>query len=97
MTKTHQLNSEKIEIFTIFLFKMGIVFRSSEHAVVNASTMVENLIHDPRVNGSNPTTGRWKEKNRIMLNDMEQRSTGLRLALLYILLLLQVSLRSKLG
>jgi hypothetical protein len=59
--------------------------------VVNASTMVEHLIHDPRVNGSNLTTGRGKEKTR------SKRSTGLRLALLYLLLLLKVSLRSKLG
>ncbi len=41
--------------------------------VVNASTMVEHLIHDPRVNGLNPTTGREKMKSIIMLNDMEQK------------------------
>jgi hypothetical protein len=75
---------------------MGHIFRSSEHAILNARMMVEHLIHDLRVNGSNLTTGREKMKSIIMLNDMEQRSTGLRLALLYLSLLLKVSLRSKL-
>ncbi len=56
---------------------MGLVFRSSEHMIVNARMMVENLIHDLRINGSNLTTGREKMKSIIMLNDMEQRSTGL--------------------
>jgi hypothetical protein len=41
---------------------MGLIFRSSEHVIVNARTMVENLIHDQRVNGSNPTTGKGNKK-----------------------------------
>ncbi len=54
---------------------MGSIFRSSEHMVVNANMIVEHLIHDPKVNGLNSSTGRRKEKNRIMLNDMEQKES----------------------
>ncbi len=52
---------------------MGLVFRSPEHVVVNASTMVEHLIHDPKVHGLNLTYGRGKEKSMIILNDMKQK------------------------